>query len=398
MSQPAGYDKRNQEPDVAAGRLTRTRHAFGRGTTFGGVSHQQIGRPRQVIADLPAYRPGKGAAQAEQEHGITDAIKLASNENPDAPADPIVAAVMAAVTGVNRYADHRASLLRTALADDLGVAVEQVAVGAGSAGLLQQICFAYLDPGDEVVYPWRSIDVYPVFTRLMAAEPVAVPLTDRDECDIDGLVDAVTDRTKVLFLATPNNPIGNAVSVEQLRRLCERVPDDVVVCIDEAYHEFADPSLGDPVADLVPDFDNVVVTRTFSKAHALAGLRVGYAVGHPELVATIDKTLLPFAVNALAQAAAMAAIEHSDVIDASVRTILAERARVEAALTASGWTLPDHQGNFVWLRLGERTADVAVALEQRGVVVRPFDGEGIRVSIGTDEENDRFLTALAEVT
>jgi histidinol-phosphate aminotransferase len=350
-----------------------------------------------VIADLPAYRPGKGAAQAEEEHGITGAIKLASNENPDGPADPIVAAVVAAASGVNRYADHRATAVRKALAAELGVAVEQVTVGAGSAGILQQICFAYLDPGDEVVYPWRSFEVYPVFTRLMAAVPVPVPLTAAEEYDYDGLVDAVTDRTKVVFLATPNNPIGHASTVAQLRDLCERVPDDVIVCIDEAYHEFVDPSFGDPVVELLPEFDNVVVTRTFSKAHALAGLRLGYAVAHPELIATIDKTLAPFAVNALAQAAALAAIEHDDVIRASVDRILAERDRVESELTAAGWTFPDHQANFVWLRLGGRTTDVATELERRGVVVRPFDGEGIRVSIGSPAENDRFLAALAEV-
>ena len=350
-----------------------------------------------MIADLPAYRPGKGAKQAEDEHGISDAIKLASNENPRAPADPIIAAVVAATTGVNRYADHRATAVREHLARRLDVDPNQVTVGAGSAGILQQICFAYLDPGDEVVYPWRSFEVYPVFTRLMNATAVPVALTVTEEYDYDGLVAAVSDRTKVVFLATPNNPIGNASTVGQLRDLCDRIPRDVVVCIDEAYHEFVDPSYGDPITELVPDFDNVVVTRTFSKAHALAGLRVGYAIGHPDLVATIDKTLLPFAVNALAQAAALAALDNDDVVRASVREILAERRRVEAELSSAGWRFPDPQGNFVWLRLGDRTLDVATELERRGVVVRPFEGEGIRVSIGASSENDRFLAALAEV-
>lgn len=350
-----------------------------------------------MIADLPSYRPGKGAKQAEDEHGITDAIKLASNENPDPPADPIVAAVVGAATGVNRYADHRASAVRDALAARLGVDVGQVTVGNGSAGILQQVCFSYLEPDDAVVYPWRSFEVYPVFTRLMNARAVPVPLTPDETYDFDDLVDAVDGSTKVLFLATPNNPIGNACTTAELRQLCERVPDDVIICIDEAYHEFLDPSYGDPVDELVPDFPNVLVTRTFSKAHALAGLRVGYAVGHPELIATIDKTLVPFAVNALAQAAALAALDHDDVIQASVQQILAERARVEVELAAAGWTFPVHQANFVWLRLGDRTADVGLELERRGVVVRPFDGEGIRVTVGTAGENDRFLSALAEV-
>lgn len=373
------------------------RSPAGPSATVGPVTEQRIGRPRAVIAGLPSYRPGKGAAQAEAEHGITGAIKLASNENPSPTVDPIVAAIVAAADGLNRYADHRAAPVRQALAARLGVAVDQIAVGSGSSGLLQQLCFAYVDPGDEVVYPWRSFEVYPVFTTLMGGMPVPVPLAADLGFDIDGLAEAVTDRTKLLFLATPNNPIGAATTTTELRRLCEQVPPEVVVCIDEAYREFVDPGFGDPVTDVLPDFPNVVVTRTFSKAHGLAGLRVGYAIGHPEVITTIDKTLLPFAVNALAQTAALAALEHDDVIQQAVERILAERARVEVELAAAGWTFPNHQGNFVWLALGERTDDVSLALERRGVVVRPFSGEGIRVTIGSLAENDRFLATLAEV-
>jgi histidinol-phosphate aminotransferase len=171
-----------------------------------------------------------------------------------------------------------------------------------------------------------------------------------------------------------------------------------IVCIDEAYREFLDPGFGDSVTDLLPDFPNVVVTRTFSKAHGLAGLRIGYGVGHPGVVATLDKTLLPFAVNALAQAAALAALDHDHLVRASVDAILAERTRVALELTAAGWTFPDPQGNFVWLSLGDRTDEVALELERRGVVVRPFSGEGLRVTIGNRAENDRFLATLAEVT
>jgi histidinol-phosphate aminotransferase len=362
------------------------------------VNSEQIGRPRAVVADLPAYRPGKGARQAEAEHGITGAIKLASNENPSPPLDPIVEAIAAAATSVNRYADHRATPVREAIAARMGLAVEQVTVGSGSSGLLQQLCFAYVDPGDEVVYPWRSFEVYPVFTRLMGGSSVQVPLTPDLAFDIDGLAAAVTDRTKLVFLATPNNPVGTAAATSDLRRLVEQVPPSVVVCIDEAYREFLDPAYGDPVTDLVPVHPNVIVTRTFSKAHGLAGLRVGYAIGHPEVVATVDKVLLPFAVNALAQAAAVAALEHEHVVAESVRAIVAERVRVETELAAAGWTFPDHQGNFVWLATGERTDDVALGLERRGVVVRPFSGEGIRVTIGSPSENDRFLATLSEVT
>lgn len=349
------------------------------------------------MADLPAYRPGKGAEQAEAEHGITGAIKLASNENPAPPLDAIVEAITAAARGANRYADHRATAVRDALAARLGVAVAQVTVGNGTVGLLQQICLSYVDPGDEVVFPWRSFEVYPVFTRLAGGTAITVPLAADLGYDVDGLVAAVTERTKVMFLATPNNPIGMAMTTAELRSVLERIPSDVIVCIDEAYREFLDPGFGDPVAELLPVFPNAIVTRTMSKAHGLAGVRVGYAVGHPDVITTIDKTLVPFAVNALAQAAALGALEHEDAIARAVDAILAERARVEVELAAAGWTFPNHQANFVWLATGERTAEITLELERRGVVVRPFSGEGIRVTIGTPEENDRFLTNFLAV-
>jgi histidinol-phosphate aminotransferase len=287
--------------------------------------------------------------------------------------------------------------LRTALAAGLGVDADHITVGNGSSGILQQLFFTYVDPDDEVVYPWRSFEVYPVFTRLMAGTSVQVPLTADLGIPVEALAEAVTERTKLLLVATPNNPTGVAATTDELRRLLVRVPPTVIVCLDEAYREFLDPSFGDPVTELLPEFPNVVVTRTFSKAQGLAGLRVGYAVGHPEVIAAVDKTLLPFAVNALAQAAALAALEHEDEIGGHVAEILAQRTRVEAGLAAAGWTFPRHQGNFVWLATGDRTDELALALERRGVVVRPFTGEGIRVTIGSAVENDRFLGTLADV-
>ncbi len=361
------------------------------------MTDETIGRPRPLIAALPTYRPGKGAKQAEQEHGITDAIKLASNENPEEPLDAIVSAVAAAARGINRYPDHRATAVREAIAAKLAVGDDQVSIGTGSSGLLQQFIWAYVDPEDEVLYPWRSFEAYPIFTNLAAGKSVTVPLHDDLSYDGDGLAAAVTPRTKLAFLATPNNPTGVATSTRDLAAIIERIPTDVIVVIDEAYREFLDPAFGDPVNDLVPRFANVVVTRTFSKAHGLAGLRLGYAIGDPRVIATVDKTLLPFAVNSLAQAAALAAIENDAAIRERVQGILAERARVEDELSSAGWKLPDHQGNFVWLRTGDATDDVGLGLERRGVVVRPFSGDGVRVTIGTPAENDRFLAALAEV-
>jgi histidinol-phosphate aminotransferase len=358
---------------------------------------QPIGRPRPVVELMPSYRPGKGAAQAEAEHGITNAIKLASNENPLPPIQSIVDAVASAATGANRYADHRATAVRERLAAWLCVDVDRVTVGAGSVGLLQQLFLTYVDPGDEVVYPWRSFEVYPVYTQLMGGVAVATPLTAAHAFDLDAVAAAITPRTKLVLLATPNNPTGTALSTDSMAALLDGISPATIVVIDEAYREFLDPSLGDPVRDLVPRYRNVVVTRTFSKAQGLAGLRAGYAIGDPEVITAIDKTLFPFAVNALAQAAAIAAIDAEAEIGERVAAILSERARVIAALNDSGWELPDAQANFVYLPIGERTDEVYLGLERRGVVTRPFSNEGIRVTISTPDENDRFLTTLAQV-
>ena len=354
------------------------------------------GRPRSFIDALPSYRPGKGAAQAEEEHGIRDAIKLASNENPWPPVPAVAAAVAEAARGINRYADHRATALRVALAADLGVDEASVTVGAGSSGLLHQLCLTYLDPGDEVVYPWRSFEIYPVYTQLSGATGVSVPLVDH-AFDLDAVASVVTPATKLVFLASPNNPTGTATSCDDLNRFMGSIDSGTLVVIDEAYREFGDAELGDPVHDLLPHHDNVVVTRTFSKAHGLAGLRVGYMIASPVVVAAVDKTLEPFAVNAIAQAAAIAAIGAADEIEARVDLIRAERARVTEALRSAGHTVPEPQGNFVWLPIGTRADDIALALEREGVVTRSFADDGIRVTIGTPEQNDRFLAALAGV-
>lgn len=354
-----------------------------------------IGRVRPSVAALNAYRPGKGAKQAEAEHGITDAIKLASNENPYAPVPSVLAAIADATGGVNRYADHRAMALRGRISQWLGFDEERIAVGCGSVGLLQQLCLAYLDAGDEAIYPWISFEAYPVLVKMMGAVPVTPALVDY-KIDMDAVAAAVTSKTKAIFLATPNNPTGTALDTEQITKLLTQVPSDVLVIVDEAYREFSDPALGDP-ASLCAQHDNLVVLRTFSKAYGLAGLRIGYAVAHPDVVAEIDKCLLAFAVNGLAQAGALAALNSLDEIQPKIDLVLSERTRTIDALTKSGWSLPDAQANFVFLPLGDRTDEIALGLEKRGVVVRPFSGDGIRVTIGTPGENDRFLWTLASV-
>ena len=275
-------------------------------------------------------------------------------------------------------------------------------MGAGSVALLYQLATAYIDPGDEVVTPWISFEAYPISVQTMGGTLVK-GTADRPghAFDLDAVAGAVTERTKLVFLATPNNPTGTAVSTAAVATPAwSGCPTDVVVLVDEAYREFADPALGRPGrADLLPRFANAAVARTFSKAYGLASLRVGYVMAHPEITSAIDKCLIPFNVNGLAQAAALAALgdDAATEAQANIDAIKAERGRVAAALAADGWDIGDAQANFVWMHLGDRTDEVCIALEQRGVVVRPFSGVGIRVTIGTPAQNDRFLATLAEV-
>lgn len=351
------------------------------------------GRPRPAIAALPAYRPGRSAAAAEADHGVVDAIKLASNELPFGPLPSVAGAIAAGIEHLHLYADHGASALRQALAAHVGVDLDQVAIGAGSAGILQQIVLAYVDTSEEVAMCWPSFEAYPVFAMLVEAEQIRVPLRD-EVFDLPALAAAIGPQTKVAFVTNPNNPTGTVVGTDEIAAFLAAVPDTCLVVLDEAYNEFVD----DPrVADSTPllqQHANLVITRTFSKAHGLAGLRVGYAVGHRDAIAMIDRTLVPFAINELAQRAALASLAAVDEMRVRVAMVIEERARVRDALRTRGWTTPDSQGNFVWLPVGDVASDLGVALERHGVVARPFPDVGVRITISDRAGNDRFLAAL----
>ncbi len=358
-----------------------------------------IGRPRAAVEGLPQYKPGRSAAQAEAEHNLAEAIKLASNENANDPLPSVAKAVSEAALGMNRYPDHRCMEVREALADRHSVGLDEVTVGSGSVGVLQQLFAAYADPGDEVVYPWRSFEVHPVFCAVSAAQAVTVPLVDH-AFDLDGVAAAVTDRTKIVVLSTPNNPTGTVCTTAELQRMLATVPGDVIVVIDEAYREFVtDPEVADPIEAIVPEHPNALVLRTFSKAYGLANLRVGYGVGHPDVIGALDKVALPFIVSGLAQTAALASLapQASAELDERVAGILAERDRVSAAMAAQGWPVVPSQANFVYLPVEDSAMELFVRLEKQGLVTRPFEGEGVRISLGTPPQNDRLLTVLGDI-
>jgi histidinol-phosphate aminotransferase len=343
---------------------------------------------RTELEGIPTYKPGRPAAA-----GGPVAYKLSSNENPYPPLPGVMESVTAAAASFNRYPDMACTALMAELAERFAVPLSHLATGTGSVGVAQQLVQSTSGPGDEVVYAWRSFEAYPIITRISGASPVQVPLTPGDVHDLDAMADAITDRTRLVFVCNPNNPTGTVVRRAELERFLDRVPGDVLVVLDEAYREFIrDPEVPDGV-ELYRERSNVCVLRTFSKAYGLAGLRVGFAIAHEPVAAALRKTAVPFGVSQLAQDAAVASLRAEDELLGRVGSLVCERSRVAEALAAQGWTVPESQANFVWLRLGERTAAFAQACEQAGAVVRPFPGEGVRVTIGETEGNDIFLKA-----
>ncbi|GAA1952495.1 histidinol-phosphate transaminase [Amycolatopsis minnesotensis] len=339
---------------------------------------------RPDLVSLPGYKPGRS---------IPGAIKLASNEVPGGPLPSVLSAIADAAAQANRYPDSGAWTLVNRLSEKLGVPADRIAVGCGSVSLCQQLVQSLCEPGDEVLFAWRSFEAYPITTQVANARVVTAPLDASHTHDLGALLAAVTPRTKVLYVCNPNNPTGTVLHREALREFLSKVPPHVLVVLDEAYFEFVtDPEVPDGM-EFAREFPNVAVLRTFSKAYGLAGLRVGYAVAPEDVVVALRKVFTPFSVNAVAQAAAVASLDAEDELLARCTEITAERDRVRAALVELGYEIPETQANFVWFPLGERTVEFAEFMLDRKLVVRPFAGEGARVTIGTPSENDTFLDA-----
>jgi histidinol-phosphate aminotransferase len=324
-----------------------------------------------------------------------DSFKCSSNELPFPPLPQVVAAVAEAASHLNRYPDLASSLLVDALAARHDVPADQVVCGPGSVGVLQQLVAAVAAPGDEVVMAWRSFEAYPIVVRVAGAMAVPVPLTSDGRHDVEAMAAAVTPRTRAVLVCTPNNPTGPAVTADELAWLLGAVPDDVLVVVDEAYAELVrDPQAADGLA-LARERPAVAALRTFSKAYGLAGLRVGYGVMAPSVARALRATSIPFGVSSVAQAAAVAALSCEAELFARVDVVVAERVRMLAALHDLGWQVPASEANFVWLPLGEQAAAFAQACEAAGVAVRPFPGEGVRVSVAEPEATDRVLAVTA---
>ncbi|MFK4637182.1 histidinol-phosphate transaminase [Paenarthrobacter histidinolovorans] len=344
---------------------------------------------RPEVASLPAYVPGVRAQ-------TLDTAALASNESHFNPLPSVRQAVFGAAATMNRYPDAASVALRARLAQHLEATPDEIVVGAGSLGVLSQIMSAYCRPGDEVIFPWRSFEAYPLVVQLAGATSVPVPLRPDESHDLDGILAAITNRTRVIIICTPNNPTGVPVPHAELAKFLESVRSDVLVIIDEAYIEYATAKDTANSLALYRQHPNVCLLRTFSKAYGLAGLRIGYALATPGIAEGLRKAGLPFSVSALAQQAAITSLDARAEMLTRVQAVVCERERILLSLRSAGYDIPDSQANFLWLRCGDETR---VPLEERfqsaGILVRGYARDGIRISVADAEANNRVINLLA---
>jgi histidinol-phosphate aminotransferase len=345
-------------------------------------------RFRVVLDQFSPYKPGKEPAAGGR------SFKLSSNESPFGPLPSVLKVIAEAASDVNRYPDNGAVELTAAIAAHLGVPESHIAVGCGSVGVTQELLEAVGEPGAEVLYAWRAFEAYPYLSDLAGAASVRVPLRG-ERHDLAAMAAAITSQTRLIFVCNPNNPTGTVVHRGELVEFLDRVPADCLVVLDEAYKQYVRDRDAPDGLTLYADRPNVAVLRTFSKAYGLAGLRVGFLVGPEPVAAAARKTMLTFSVNSLAQAAAVASLAAEAELLDRVDAVVAERGRVAAELAGQGWTVPPSEANFVWLRLGPDTTDFSAACDRAGICVRPFAGEGARVTIGDREANDAFLEVAA---
>jgi histidinol-phosphate aminotransferase len=355
------------------------------------------------LARIPHYEPGTSLDEAKARAETPDAIKLASNESPFPPHPAVIEAIARAAADVNRYPDPEARALRRAIADHHETDTARIAVSNGSCEILLAAALALCEPGDEILFAWPSFSIYPYLAPLCGAREIRVPLTDDYVHDLDAMLEEITAATQLLTVCNPNNPTGTHIPADRIAAFVESVPSRTTIMLDEAYIEYQTNDDPDTTLDLLAKHPNVVLLRTFSKCHGLAGLRAGYALCSPQFRAAVDAVRQPFSVNALAQAAATEAIRHQDDVAERVEKNVMERVFVEEELRERGFVTADSQANFSWLALGDLSEDEVVdSLAKAGVAVRPgrpLGGPGhLRVTYGTRAENERFLAALGDAT
>jgi len=347
---------------------------------------------RAALQSLPPYKPGKSAASSD-----VIQYKLSSNENPYPPLPSVLDAVNQMSPEMNLYPDMTCQAVTEAVAQRWGVEPSSVSFGSGSVEVASQIIRAVCDEGDEVVFAWRSFEAYPILAGLAGATAVKVPLTEDERHDLPAMAAAVTERTKVVLVCTPNNPTGTSVTADELHAFMKQVPEHVLVVVDEAYVHFnMDPAAARGI-DFFREYPNVVVLHTFSKAYGLAGLRIGYAIAPAYISAALRAVAIPFGVTNLAQQAALASLAAESEVEERITALVEQRDHVHRQLTEQGWDVVESQANFVWLRTGPHTTAAEEIFTRHGVIVRAFADEGIRVSIGSPAANQTFIVAAQDV-
>ncbi|MGI9115800.1 MAG: histidinol-phosphate transaminase [Chthoniobacterales bacterium] len=349
------------------------------------------------LRELAVYQPGKPIEETARELGCdpSEIIKLASNENPLGPSRKAVAAMRHAVESAQLYPDGGAFYLRQALAEKLGLAPENIIVGNGSNEIIEFLAHAFLKPGDAIVTSEHAFVAYKIIARVLGAQTIEAPSRDCGH-DLNAMLAAITDRTELIFVANPNNPTGTFLSAREIERFLDRVPPKLIVVFDEAYYEFVD----DP-PDLLPyvrDGRNVLLLRTFSKIHGLAGVRVGYGMARPELVEVLQKTREPFNVNSIGQIGALVALQDTEHQHKTKRVVNDGRAFLEAEFSALGLRFIPGKGNFILVNVGDGHTVFRRMLERK-VIVRAMKGynlaEWVRITIGRPEQNEKCIAALS---
>ena len=352
------------------------------------------------VQGLHPYQAGKPTDELERELGLTDIVKLASNENPLGVGELVKAALEKELSGITRYPDANGFYLKQALADKYDLAPAQFTLGNGSNDVLELIARSFVTAEHEVIFAEHAFVVYPLVTQAIGATGIAVPAKDWGH-DLAAMSAAITERTRLIFIANPNNPTGTFLTAEALYAFLTKVPENVIVVLDEAYFEYVDKELQAPSITWLTEFSNLIITRTFSKAYGLAGLRVGYSMSHPDIADILTRVRQPFNCHSFALAAAQAALSYHDFLTASVALNNQQRTVLETFFTDQGIGYITSKGNFITMELAQDPAVVYQALLHKGVIVRPVAGYGLtkhlRVSIGTELENETFMQALLTV-
>ncbi len=356
---------------------------------------------KQHLGQIKTYQPGKPIEEVEREYGVRKAIKMASNENALGPSPKAVAAMKRALKRVHRYPDGGCYYLRTKLAARLGVKPEEIVFGNGSDELLVFAARAFLKPGDEVVIADPTFLIYEIASQVENARCIHVPMKVF-RYDLPNMMKAITSKTRLVYIANPDNPVGTYVTEKEVVAFMEGCPEDVVVLLDEAYYEFAKDAPGYPDAlKLYRRYPNLIFTRTFSKAYGLSGLRIGYAVADAPLVAALNKVREPFNVNLLAQEAALAALDDQAHLNRSINLVKTGRRYLETALRKLGYGVVETVTNFMLVDLKTDALVIHEKLLKKGIIVRPMSAWGlknfIRVTIGTQIENKKFIQALKSI-